>query len=384
MKAKKILVGALSMAMVLSMAACGSGNDSTTAAATTAGSTTAAATTAAEGTTAAGGTTAAEGTTAAGSTGSGIEAIDASNLDPVEIVIASSASSTNEMYGIQQALADEVKEKTGGKLTIKLSWDGVLGGDGELAESCMAGSIGMISMATSPLLSYMPEIAVFDMPAVFDSAESAYEGVKAFKDTFQSIFNDKQMQLLGLGFTNFRGLSTNVKIEKPEDFQGMTIRVMENKYHTAFWENLGAKPTPLAFSDLYMALQQGLVQAQDNPITAVYASKFYEVQDYYMPVTAFPFISVIAINKETYDSLPAEYQQILNQFSEEFMKQVYEATAQIDQNAYDAIGDGITTLEFTDDLFKAMQEAAKPVWETIKTDVGADLAEAYLKAGGVQ
>ena len=133
-----------------------------------------------------------------------------------------------------------------------------------------------------------------------------------------------------------------------------------------------------------MALQQGLVQAQDNPITAVYASKFYEVQEYYMPVTAFPFISVIAINKETYDSLPAEYQQILNQFSEEFMKQVYEATAQIDQNAYDAIGDGITTLEFTDDLFKAMQEAAKPVWETIKTDIGADLAEAYLKAGGVQ
>ena len=64
---------------------------------------------------------------------------------------------------------------------------------------------------------------------------------------------------------------------------------------------------------------------------------------------------MIAINKETYDSLPAEYQQILNQFSEEFMKQVYEATAQIDQNAYDAIGDGITTLEFTDDLFKAMQ-----------------------------
>lgn len=385
MKAKKILVGALSMAMVLSMAACGSGNDSTTAAATTAGSTTAAATTAADATTAAeAGTTVAAGTTEAGNSGSGIEEIDATNLPEMELVIASSASSTNEGYGIQEALAKEVNEKTGGKLTIKLSWDGVLGGDGELAESCMAGSIEMISMATSPLLSYMPEIAVFDMPAVFASSEAAYEGVKNFKDSFQPIFNEKQMQLIGLGFSNFRGLSTNKEIKTADDFKDMTIRVMENKYHTAFWENLGAKPTPLAFSDLYMALQQGLVQAQDNPITAVYASKFYEVQDYYMPVTAFPFISVIAINKETYDSLPAEYQQILNQFSEEFMKQVYEATAQIDQNAYDAIGDGITTLEFTDDLFKAMQEAAKPVWETIKTDIGADLAEAYLKAGGVQ
>ena len=385
MKAKKILVGALSMAMVLSMAACGSGNDSTTAAATTAGSTTAAATTAADATTAAeAGTTVAAGTTEAGNSGSGIEEIDATNLPEMELVIASSASSTNEGYGIQEALAKEVNEKTGGKLTIKLSWDGVLGGDGELAESCMAGSIEMISMATSPLLSYMPEIAVFDMPAVFASSEAAYEGVKNFKDSFQPIFNEKQMQLIGLGFSNFRGLSTNKEIKTADDFKDMTIRVMENKYHTAFWENLGAKPTPLAFSDLYMALQQGLVQAQDNPITAVYASKFYEVQDYYMPITAFPMVNVIAINKNTYDSLPAEYQTILTQFAEAFLEQSYEQNTQIEQNAFAAIGDGITTLEFTDDIFNAMQEAAKPVWESIKSDIGAEMPDAYLKAGGIQ
>ena len=379
MKAKKILVGALSMAMVLSMVACGSGNDSTTAAATTAGSTTAAATTAAEA-----GTTAAAGTTGAGNSGSGIEAIDAANLPEMELVIASSASSTNEGYGIQEALAKEVNEKTGGKLTIKLSWDGVLGGDGELAESCMAGSIEMISMATSPLLSYMPEIAVFDMPAVFASSDAAYEGVKDFKDSFQPIFNEKQMQLIGLGFSNFRGLSTNKEIKTADDFKDMTIRVMENKYHTAFWENLGAKPTPLAFGDLYMALQQGLVQAQDNPITAVYASKFYEVQDYYMPITAFPMVNVIAINKGIYDSLPAEYQTILTQFAEAFLKQSYEQNTQIEENAFAAIGDGITTLEFTDDIFNAMQEAAKPVWESIKSDIGAEMPDAYLKAGGIQ
>ena len=132
------------------------------------------------------------------------------------------------------------------------------------------------------------------------------------------------MQLIGLGFSNFRGLSTNKEIKTADDFKDMTIRVMENKYHTAFWENLGAKPTPLAFSDLYMALQQGLVQAQDNPITAVYASKFYEVQEYYMPITAFPMVNVIAINKSTYDSLPAEYQTILTQFAEAFLEQSYE------------------------------------------------------------
>lgn len=380
MKAKKILAGALSMAMILSMAACGSGNDSTTAAPKTDAATTAAETTAAEGTTAA-----AEGTTAAGgSSSSMIDKVDAANLPEVQLTIASSASSTNEGYGIQEAAAKELSEMTDGKLNVKLSWDGVLGGDGELAESCMAGSIDMISMATSPLLSYIPEIAVFDMPAVFESPEAAYEGVKNFKDSFQSIFNAKQMQLIGLGFSNFRGLSTNKEIKTADDFKEMTIRVMENKYHTAFWENLGAKPTPLAFSDLYMALQQGLVQAQDNPITAVYASKFYEVQDYYMPITAFPMVNVIAINKDTYDALPAEYQKALEQFADAFLQRSYEQNTQIEENAFAAIGDGITTLDFTADIFTAMQEAAKPVWETIKSDIGEEMPNAYLAAGGIQ
>ena len=118
--------------------------------------------------------------------------------------------------------------------------------------------------------------------------------------------------------------------------------------------DLGQKKEEMCIRDRYMALQQGLVQAQDNPITAVYASKFYEVQEYYMPITAFPMVNVIAINKSTYDSLPAEYQTILTQFAEAFLEQSYEQNTQIEQNAFAAIGDGITTLEFTDDIFNEM------------------------------
>ena len=103
-----------------------------------------------------------------------------------------------------------------------------------------------------------------------------------------------------------------------------------------------------------------------------------------MPITAFPMVNVIAINKSTYDSLPAEYQTILTQFAEAFLEQSYEQNTQIEQNAFAAIGDGITTLEFTDDIFNAMQEAAKPVWESIKSDIGAEMPDAYLKAGGIQ
>ena len=386
MKARKILAGVLAMSMVLSMAACGSSDEETTAAADT----TAAATEAGDETTAAeeGDTTeAAEGTEAAGGSSTGsvtIDEVDATNLEEVNLVLGSSASSTNEQFGIQQDLADELSEKTGGKLNIQLSWDGVLGGDAELAESCMGGNIDIISMATSPLLSYMQEIAVFDMPAVFEDAASAYEGIAQFADTFQPVFNDRGMQLLALGFSTFRGLSTNTEITGPDSFQGMSIRVMENKYHTAFWTNLGAAPTPLAFSDLYMALQQGMVDAQDNPITAVYASKFYEVQDYYMNIPVFPMVNVLAINKATYDALPAEFQTALTQWAQAFMEQSYVQAEQIDANAFEAIGDQITVLECTDEIFQAFRTAAEPVWDEVKADIGEELPNAYLAAAGIE
>ncbi len=381
MKAKKVLAGVLSLTMILSLAACGSSDTETTAAADT----TAAATEAADDTTEAADDTteAAEGETAAGEGTVTIDEVDASDLEEVTLVLGSSASSTNEQYGIMEDLTNELNEKTDGKFSITLSWDGVLGSDAELAESCMGGNIDIISMATSPLLSYMPEVAVFDMPAVFEDADSAYEGINQFADTFQSVFNERGMQLLALGFSTFRGLSTNREITSPEDFQGMSIRVMENTYHTEFWTNMGASPTPMAFSELYLALQQGMVEAQDNPLTAVYASKFYEVQDYYMNVPIFPMVNVLAINKDTYDALPAEYQTALTQWAEAFMEQSYLQAEQIDANALEAMGDEITILECTDEIFQAFRTAAEPVWDSVREDIGDELPDAYLEAAGI-
>ena len=293
------------------------------------------------------------------------------------------AASANADYGIQVAAAEAASEKTGGKLTITCTWDGTLGNDSELIENCRAGSIPMITLGSSPLLSYIPEIAVFDMPSVYSDAESAYEGIGQFEEAFGPIMEQAGFKLLGMGFSKFRGLSTNRNIQTPDDFKGMTIRIMENKYHTAFWTNLGASPMPLAFSELYLSLQQGLVEAQDNPLQTLYSNKFSEVQDYFMPITAFPFVNFRLMNLDQFNALPAEYQQVLIDFAHEDLYNEYLNVEKDDADTWAAVGDSVTKLEYTDEIFQAMQEAAKPVWDSISADIGSEMCDAYLAAAGI-
>ena len=354
---KKLIAMALAAVMAMSMVACGGDAEETTTAAP-------AETTAA----------------AAGETTAAASEDPYANLPEVELTVGSSAASSNIGYTFMVDAAKAVEEKTGGKLKINVVWDGTLGNDGELIESCMGGNVDMISLASSPLLSYVPEIAVFDMPMVFESMEQAWEGLATFADSFQPIMNEKGMQLLSMNFQKFRGLSTNVNIQSPADIEGMSIRIMENKYHQLFWENLGAKPTPLAFSELYLALQQGLVDAQDNPIAAIYTTKFHEVQDYFMKITAFPFVSFGLINKETYDSLPAEYQVLLEEFFLEYDVNTYEYSEQEEADAIAAMADACTELPYTEEIIAALKAAAEPVWEQIKADIGAEMPDALIAA----
>ena len=183
-----------------------------------------------------------------------------------------------------------------------------------------------------------------------------------------------------MGFYGFRGLSTNVNLQTPADFRGMKIRTMENRYHMAFWTNMGSSPTPLAFSELYLALQQGLIHAQDNPIAGIYASKFYEVQRYYMPITVFPSVLLIIMNLDAYNALPAEYKVLVEEFSETFLKVSYEQHDKTDEDALKAMTT-LALLPYTNEIKAAMKTAAEPVWAQIAQSIGADVAEAYLETG---
>lgn len=393
MKARKILAGMLAMSLVLSLAACGSSGTDTTAEANT---------TAATETTATGDeTTAAEEETEANAertaTGeltdyeTGLATVladldlnpeDFADLEPITLSVTSSASSSNFGYNMMVEIGDAITEQTGGKLSFNISWDGILGDDNELTESTMAGNVDMVFEATSSLSGYVPESAVFDMPGLFTSYEEGTEACRAFLDTWNEILAQYNLYALDLALPLFRALSCNREITSPEDFAGLSIRCAENKYNQAFYSNLGMSPTPLSFSELYMALQQGLVDAQDNPISVVYASKFHEVQSYYMELNAIGYANNILINKELYDSLDPAYQDALTQFAVQFYNSMILCQSYADQEALDEMGDGMTVLEMNEDIQAAVTAAAEPVWDMVAEDIGQEIVDEFLACAG--
>ncbi len=302
------------------------------------------------------------------------------NGPTVKFVIASSASSTSLTYEKMKLMAENIKTASKGKILVDVVWDGILGGDRELMEGCIAGNISAVSMASSSQLTFVPEVAVFDMPMLFDSKEQSVEVFKALKTTFDTIYNKYGLELLSLSASSFREMTCNKNITKIEDFKGIKIRTIENKYHMQFWSNLGSLPTPLPFSELYIALQQGLVEAQENPITGIQASKLYEVQDYLIYTHHILFASTILMNKEFYDTLNNEYKAVIQKEVDSYIAWSMSSQEDVNADAITAMRTVIKTVEISNTLKAQMRKAAEPVYDSIRAEIGTEMVDKMLAA----
>ena len=359
-KTKKTIAALLVTAMAVALTACGGSGGG--ASQGTAGASTAA--------------------SAAPAAEADLDSVDWSSMPETTWVFASAQSSNLATSVYLAEEAEKISELTGGKLNIQMQFDSKLGGDTEEIEAIQAGDIDMMTLSSSALLAFVPEVAVFDMPMMFDDPQTAVAGIPQLGAYFDPITSGKGIKTLGVGLASFRSLTTNTNLQSPDDFKAMKIRTLENKYHMDFWENLGAEPTPIAFTDLYLSLQQGLVSAQDNSIETVQAMKFYEVQDYYMPITAFLNASFMIASPAKWDALPVEYQALIQQYVDEYLKVIYDIGDEGAKKAESELAGEITTLEFSDEFKTALLEAAKPVWKSVRADIGDELCDAYLAIAG--
>lgn len=206
-----------------------------------------------------------------------------------------------------------VEEGTGGAVQVDIVPNGALGGETQYAEMLGLNSLQGTVIGADAASGIIPEWGLIGAPYLFDSRESAYAALDGeFGDELATLAESHNILVGGWGDAGFRNV-TNSKHEivTPDDMKGLKIRVMENELHMKLFQELGANPTPLAFNELFTALQQGTVDAQENPITVFTVSKFYEVQDYMTTTehvyTAAPFL----LNKSWLESLPQEYQTVI-------------------------------------------------------------------------
>lgn len=184
------------------------------------------------------------------------------NLEPVTLILADCASPGSSGNLLSEQFAAKVSEKTSGKLTVDYHGNSELGGDVDLLRQEQSGDIDMVTVQPAPMVSFVPELAVFDLPMLFatadpDDIESVLNGENEFTEGLQKAYNAAGYQNLGfLQNGTFRETTSNKALNSLSDFKGFQIRTMENSNHMAFWQALGAEPTPLAFSEVYFALQK--------------------------------------------------------------------------------------------------------------------------------
>lgn len=313
-----------------------------------------------------------------------VEKID----DPVKVsqkypwIIATDSPKDTVTSIFANTFAQEVERLSDGTIHMEVYENGTLGGDRELIESCMGGDIPFVLQSTAPQANFMPKLSIFDLPVAYTSITQLRKTLDdpTFISMINDVYHDYGFRLLGMGDQSFRVMTTNKKITSINDFKGQKIRTMENKYHIAFWQSIGANPTPMTFSEVYIGLQQGTIDAQENPYEVVVSGKIYEQQDYIVQTNHLPHLLSLIVNDDFYKSLDEKSRKIVDQaaaYAKDYARS--QADKRVENRLKIITDSGTKTISVDEAMIKDLREKAKPVYDEIKKEAGNELYEAYTK-----
>lgn len=199
-----------------------------------------------------------------------------------EVSLGHTLSSTSHYAVGAQAFKETLEALSDGTFVVNEYTSGALGGEREMIEGLQIGTVDIVITSTGPLGNFVPETYVLDLPFLFES----YDQARCVLDSElgeELLEKMSEHDLVGLAWSEngFRHLTNSRReVTSPGDVEGLRVRTMENEVHQEAFRQLGARPTPMAFPELFTALQQGTVDGQENPITVIVATNFWEVQDH--------------------------------------------------------------------------------------------------------
>ncbi len=212
-----------------------------------------------------------------------------------------------------QEFARLVNAKTRGKITVKLYPNASLGTDKELAEGLIFGSVDLVLSGLASISSYVPQYEVLEAPYVYrdyDHLDRVVNG-EIGQEVNEALLEVKKIRILGWWARGPRYLTTNKEIRTPADLKGLKLRVPQLPTYRAAWQILGANPTPITYSEMFMALKQGVVEGQENPLEVIYTSHLNEVQKYVIETKHLLSTYMMMVGEDRYRQLPPDQQQAL-------------------------------------------------------------------------
>lgn len=270
-------------------------------------------------------------------------------------------------------VAELIDERTGGALKLEVFPNSTIGNERDLIEGMQLGTTDMAVVSTGPLSGFSSAFLVLDLPFIFNSYESAYRVLDG--EIGQGMLESlTENQMIGIAFweNGFRNVTSKMEVRLPEDVKGIKIRTMEAEVHMATFNSLGAIATPMAWGEVYTALQQGTIDAQENPLANIYLNKMHEVNPYINMTGHFYAPAPVLMSKKTYDSLPPEQQQIIVDAVKECVDYERQCIHDGEEEYMQALKDeGAYVIE---DIDKAVWRAAcQPVYDQYRDIIGEDL-----------
>lgn len=263
------------------------------------------------------------------------------------------------------------EKKSNGKIKVQIFGNSTLGNARDEIEGLQLGTIQMHIGSIAPVANFAPKMGALSLPYLFRDREHAIKVLDGpIGQAVAQGMEDKGIVLLSYMENGWRHTTNNVHpIVKPEDFKGLKMRALESPVYVEMFKALGAQVQTIPFGELYTALEQKVVDGQENPLAQIATNKFYEVQKYLTLDGHTYDPAVVLISKKTLDSMPADLQQVVKDAAKEASDYERKFSEEQEKSYLDQLKKaGMQIVENPDK--KAFQSAVQPVYDKFKDKYG--------------
>lgn len=280
------------------------------------------------------------------------------------LTYATSLSEDSAYYKGAVALAKAAEELSGGRLRVKIFANAQLGTDRDMIEGMQLGSIDLASPSTGAMGAVLPAATVLDLPYIFDDPKHVYRVLDGpVSEQLYKLFDGVGFHPLGWWEIGFRNLTNNARpVQAPGDVKGLKLRTLPSAIHQKAWSLVGAQPVAMDFTEVYNALNTGVVDGQENPFNIILTGKLYEVQKHLSLTRHIYGAAPTSVSDKTWNKLPADLQQILKQaVARSVVAQRKAASGDEDAQLEKLIGFGMKVVKDPDR--DAFRKAMRPAWD---------------------
>lgn len=276
------------------------------------------------------------------------------------------------------AFAKEVSEESGGRISVQVQGSEQLGSDVEMLQSVRAGTLDITANSQGPLSAMVPQVGLLGLPFLFADAEQAYQVLDGeVGDELGSFAEDKGFKILAWWDNGIRHVTNGKRpINTPADLRGLKIRTPEDPMTVDIFKAFNANPTPLAFGELYLALRQGTVDGQENPLTNIASAKLNEVQKH-LALTGHKYeVTPFVMNLDKWNGLSQEDKKIVQKAAENARDQQRRLMQEQDEELRKTLAEHMAITEPDRDALRAETKSVYDKWSAKYGDLVDKLVEA--------